>query len=171
VHGVWRTGSRINAPVWRIAMQSMSPIDASVAGGDRCASGLEGLPEAHHLPIGAKPGKELSSEQRLAKKSESAGTKRIKRSDKITAVDRRNEGRIAERLERLRVVPVVQMAPVLFEPRNCSQAAIGKSDKLGRGQESELAGSLAGIQQQAELVGETRAASKRPSSSTLSGMR
>ena len=45
------------------------------------------------------------------------------------------------------------MTPKLFEPRNCSEAAIGESGKLGYRQESEIAGSLAGIQQQAEVRG------------------
>ena len=94
----------------------------------------------------AKPGEELTRKQWPAEKIMSAGTKCIERSNEVTAIDRRNEWCIAERLKCLRIVPVVQMAAIFFESRNCSETAIRKCNKLRHCQESELAGSLPGIE-------------------------
>ena len=69
-------------------MRAMSSMDTFAAGKgdcDKCAGKIS--LRAHHLPMRAKSGKELTGKQRSAEKVDGPGTKRIERGDQIAAVD------------------------------------------------------------------------------------
>jgi hypothetical protein len=112
--------------------------------------------QAHHLPMRAKPGEELRSSKAFAKKGERAGTERIERSDKVAAVDRRDEGSIVSGSS-VCVSYQLYKWPRYFSSRSIvAKLRLVRADKLGHGQESKLARGLAGIEQRPTLVGETR---------------
>src|SRR5580658_1627874 len=114
---------------------------------------MPGLSQLHQFPMSAQAGEELPRKKRVLSKGECTGTQRIKGGKKVSAVDRGDETLVAEGFERLRVIPVVQMSPMLFHPRNRAKTAFGQIDKLGHRQESEFARGLTRVEQKADVGG------------------
>ena len=71
----------------------------------------------------------------------------IERGHEVATVDGRNERRIPQWLERLRVIPVVEMPAILYQSGNRGKTAIRESRKFRYCQKSKFARGLSGIQQ------------------------
>ena len=98
------------------------------------------------------PENRLRIEQRLAQQAAATRAQGIERSRQVAAIDRRNRDR-ANRHQRARVVPVVDMAAKLLQLVVGLQAALGQRHKLGNGQIAEGIRRLPGIEQQSEVGG------------------
>src|ERR1035441_7497216 len=75
----------------------------------------------------------------------------VERSNKVAAIDGRNERCIAQRLQCLGVVPVEEMPTKGFQLGDGCKSAVCQNGKFRYRQESKFARSLARIQQKADV--------------------
>src|ERR1700678_3849066 len=100
----------------------------------------------------ANTSKESGTQQRLAQHAAATTAQGIERGRQVSAVDRGN-GYWTDRDKRTRVVPVVDVAAILFQLVVGFETALSQGNKFGDGEITEGVRSLPGIEQEANVGG------------------
>ena len=102
----------------------------------------------------------LGVEERALQEIERAGVQRVEGGSKVAAVNCRDDVRSNGR-EGFDVVPVVDVAALLFQAVIGVERAESGLDEFGQGYEAELVGGLASVEEHAEVCGRELADLKR----------
>ena len=125
----------------------------------------------HELPVRAKAGEQRPREQRPMQQGFDSRVESEQRGHKVAAVHGRNKRIGIERRAGAGVVPVEEVAAELFQADNGGKAASVREANSGRVRNPNSTAAWRAFRSKPMLVGETRAASVFPCSSTLSGIR
>src|SRR6185312_10276691 len=104
------------------------------------------------LPVSSQAAEEDRRQQRHAQKRFGSGAQSVERGDEVAAVHGRNSGGL-ERLERMGVIPVVEVASIFGQAVHGGEALLGKVAEFRNREKAEPERGLARVQQQAEVGG------------------